>query len=297
MGMKVFFHDDYGASAYAFDTTRKALDVAASLRANGVPGVTLVNPYHFQAHAKEALFAVHDRAYVRAVRTGEPASLAESQGFAWDPGVFRMAFAHGTGVVAAALTAIETGGVHGTLSSGLHHARYDSGSGYCTFNGLAMAAQQAFAAGARRILVLDLDAHCGGGTYELTRDLGVVQVDVSTSRFDQYPVRDLSSLLRFADADDYLTVVAEVLEHAEQLGPWDLVLYNAGMDPFDSNVCLADLEQRERMVAAWVTSAGYPTAFTLAGGYRTRCTAEELAAMHRSTVEAFAAASSVDEAV
>jgi hypothetical protein len=41
------------------------------------------------------------------------------------------------------------------------------GAGFCTFNGLALAALAALDLGAKRVLVLDLDAHCGGGTHEL----------------------------------------------------------------------------------------------------------------------------------
>ena len=40
------------------------------------------------------------------------------------------------------------------------------------------------------MLVLDFDAHCGGGTYGLTRELGVVQIDVSTQSFDAWARAD-----------------------------------------------------------------------------------------------------------
>ena len=76
-----------------------------------------------------------------------------------------MVCASNGGAVAAARAA-RAGGVAGSLSSGLHHAGRDRGAGFCTFNGLVLAARAALSEGAARVLVLDLDAHCGGGTHE-----------------------------------------------------------------------------------------------------------------------------------
>ncbi|HVE85599.1 MAG TPA: GNAT family N-acetyltransferase, partial [Myxococcales bacterium] len=49
-----------------------------------------------------------------------------------------------------------------------HHAGYDYGSGFCTFNGLALVAQQH---PHRRVFVLDCDQHGGNGTAEMTERL------------------------------------------------------------------------------------------------------------------------------
>jgi acetoin utilization deacetylase AcuC-like enzyme len=91
------------------------------------------------------------------------------------------------GAVSAGLNALERG-VAGSLSSGLHHARRETGVGYCTFNGLVIAAREALAAGASSVLILDFDAHCGGGTASLiAEDEHVWQVDVAVNSFDYYP--------------------------------------------------------------------------------------------------------------
>lgn len=44
---------------------------------------------------------------------------------------------------------------------------YDSGAGFCTFNGIAIAAKQALRRGAKRVLIIDFDAHGSGGTHSL----------------------------------------------------------------------------------------------------------------------------------
>ena len=54
------------------------------------------------------------------------------------------------------------------LASGFHHSHADHGEGFCTFNGLVVAAEALRAEGAlARVAVLDLDLHYGNGTASL----------------------------------------------------------------------------------------------------------------------------------
>ena len=200
----VFYSPNYVGAGYEFDTTRKAKWVADSLIESPIRNIVLAAPQPV-SHAQLAL--VHDADYIHAVQTGEPRTLAESQGFSWDPEVWHMAVASNGGVVAAALSALECG-VAGSLSSGLHHARRECGEGFCTFNGLAIAAHVALSAGACSVLILDLDAHFGGGTQSLiVNDPRIWQVDVSVGDFDQYPVteRTWPSIVR--DCSEYLPTI------------------------------------------------------------------------------------------
>jgi len=156
--VNVFYSPLYTSSAHAFDTTRKAKWIADSLERSPIDGVTLVEP---PSLTWDQLTRVHDSEYIRAVQTGVPRSLAESQGFTWDAGLWTMVLASNGGAVAAALDALRHGRA-GSLSSGLHHARRGGGAGFCTFNGLAISAREAPAAGVGPVLILDLDAHCAG---------------------------------------------------------------------------------------------------------------------------------------
>jgi acetoin utilization deacetylase AcuC-like enzyme len=55
------------------------------------------------------------------------------------------------------------------LGGGMHHARYDQGAGFCLVNDIVIAARKLQAEGlARLIWVVDVDAHKGCGTAELT---------------------------------------------------------------------------------------------------------------------------------
>ena len=88
--------------------------------------------------------------------------------------------------------------------------------------------------------------------------------------------------------DNYVDDIAAALHHASRAGTFDLVLYNAGMDPANSGVSTADLAMRERMVAEWAADRGQRLVYALAGGYTGGgITMEELVALHRLTVDAF----------
>ena len=207
--MKVFYNEEYTAAAHAFDTTRKSGEIATAVDEGCAPGCEVVDPVDFVDLAEELIEATHAPAYVEALRTGEPYDLARSQGFSWDEGIWDMAVNSTAGVLAAVDEALATGGSSGSLSSGLHHARRAGGAGYCTVNGLAMAATRATELVSGTVVILDLDAHCGGGTHDLVGDDGrVLHLDLSTSSFDSYS----------PDGDDELTVLhgpsdVEYLEH------------------------------------------------------------------------------------
>ena len=286
--MKVFYNEAYTAAAHAFDTTRKSGEIATAMDEGCAPGCEVVDPVDFVDLAEELIEATHAHAYVEALRTGEPYDLARSQGFSWDEGIWDMAVNSTAGVLAAVDEALATGGSSGSLSSGLHHARRAGGEGYCTVNGLAMAATRATELVSGTVVILDLDAHCGGGTNELIGGDGrILHLDLSTSSFDSYS----------PDGDDELTVLhgpsdVEYLEHVHgYLGriPDDtgLVIYNAGMDPHPG-VSAEGLAQRERLVAAWCARNSVPVAFVLAGGYTWGITMDELVDLHLHTVRAFA---------
>lgn len=288
--MKVYYNNDYTAARYAFETTRKSQFVAEAIK--DLPNIQITDPSPFYDETVALIGNRHQTGYILAVRDGDPLWLAESQGFDWDKGIYTMAVAHSAGIVAAVDSVLSEGNdkIAGSLSSGLHHAETGMGKGYCTFNGLAVGAAAARKRGAVKILCIDFDAHCGGGTYEMTRDLGLVQVDVSTSSFDSYDVEpDDQSRLHILTVEDYVQAVTDALAYADTIGPWDFVLYNAGMDPVNTGVLQKELLVREQLVANWVKDRGYPTVFTLAGGYVTLgVKMDDIVGLHSVTASEFA---------
>jgi len=289
----VYYSPPYSAAAFAFPTTRKAKWIAESLTASPLAGITLEAP---QPLTEEQLLQTHDAGYVCAIKTGKPTELAQSQDFNWDAGLWPMVLASNGGVVAAAVRALRDG-VAGSLSSGLHHARRDRGYGYCTFNGLVIAAKAALAAGGGNVLILDLDAHCGGGTYSLIADNAHIwQVDVSVDTFDRYEPDSRTTLDIVGLADEYLATIWRRLRACEARR-FGLCLYNAGMDPHEDGpdgalprIDHRMLQERERIVFEWCRRRSLPIAFVTAGGYvrEPQMDKARLVGLHRLTLQAAA---------
>jgi acetoin utilization deacetylase AcuC-like enzyme len=260
-----------------------------------IAGVELVAPIPLTA---EQLVRIHAAHYVHAIRTGEPRTLAQAQELSWDAGLWPMVLSSNGGAVAAALEAMRSG-LSGSLSSGLHHARRDTGVGYCTFNGLVLAALDALDAGAKRVLIIDLDAHCGGGTESLIRDDDRIwQIDVSVDDYDSYESGPRTWLTHVENSCNYLQVVQYELNKINTTGlAFDLCLYNAGMDPFEAcpdgglaGIDTKMLAEREHMVFSWCKARAIPVAFMLAGGYIGKNLSHEtLVKLHRLTLSAASA--------
>ena len=319
MTLLVHYSTDYVAAAHAFDTTRKAAWVADAVR--DMAGVRIVAPAaRWDEDATEvAIRRVHDAGYVDALATGVPRHLAESQGFVWDPGLWTAVRASTAGVLSAVdavLAPVGAGAdraaggarLSGSLSSGMHHAKFATGDGFCSVNALVVAAAHAVATYGADVTVLDVDAHAGGGTDELLRHhgdtLGLARVrhlDLTTKPFDSYTHRaaragDVNVEDPTLDGDDerYLDAVdglLDVLPRVTAQGSAErphLVLHNAGMDP-SPGISFDALAERERRVAAALVDRGLAGVFVLAGGYTWSASPDEVAAAHASTVRAFAA--------
>lgn len=237
---------------------------------------------------EEDLLRVHTPEYVRAVETGEPRALAESQKFPWSPALARAVRLTSGGCIAALCAALEVG-VAGNLASGFHHAHADHGEGFCTFNGLVVAVEHARAKGLiERALVVDLDLHYGNGTASLaaTRPyLSNLSLYGSWYKANQAS-RDVEQE-RAPDTENawsvpvpngsggaaYLALVREHLRPALERARPDIILYQAGADPYREDpyspleLSLEDLYARDLLVFEAAARAKTPIAWVLAGGY------------------------------
>jgi acetoin utilization deacetylase AcuC-like enzyme len=184
-------------------------------------------------------------------------------------------------------------GRSGSLSSGLHHAERNQGKGFCHFNGLALAALEALKY-VNKVGVLDLDAHAGGGTFDiLGKNPRVHLADVVLCDYDAWTPTDLQRhFYRFSEAKSYLRDVEASLRSLEGI---DFLIYNAGMDAHGQaggpkGVTTAMIQQREQMVVQWARDRNIPHIFALAGGYKWGgLELEEVAELHLMTIAAFAA--------
>ncbi|MCC6751940.1 MAG: hypothetical protein IT371_30075 [Deltaproteobacteria bacterium] len=230
----------------------------------------------------EDLLRAHSARYVQAVLTGE-GRLAMTQGFfgGWAPEVARHALASAAGSYEAARLALDRGTIVGHLASGSHHASLHMGDGFGTFNGPVVAAKKLQAEGrARRVLIVDGDLHFGSGTSQLT--LG----DPSLAYYAVYgvptgSVRETTTNVarpvpRGASPEEYLATFASGLEELVDRFQPEVILYNAGADPYHSDPVnrAANLQAgrrtlflRDTFLFALARSRGIPVAWELGGGY------------------------------
>ena len=239
--------------------------------------MTTVRPVEAPLVPTGWLERVHDPDYVAAVVEARvPTAIERRIGFAVTDTVSLRSRTTPGGTWTAARLALEHGfAAHG--AGGSHHALYATGSGYCVFNDLAVAAHKLLEERTvARILVLDLDVHQGDGTAALTAgDERVFTCSLHAAK--NFPVRKARSTLDVALPDGledrgYLAALAPALERAFAWRP-ELVLYQGGVDVHRDDrlgrLALTDggIAARDAMVAAAARAAGVPLASTPGGGY------------------------------
>ncbi|TPG17644.1 histone deacetylase [Sphingomonas koreensis] len=226
------------------------------------------------------LEAVHDPEYVAEVLEARVPKAKERRiGFPVTPEVARRAQVVPGGTWTAALTALERG-FAANSAGGSHHALADTGAGFCVFNDLAIAAVRLVEEGTvGRVLIVDCDVHQGDGTAALTAG----RADIATYSIHaekNFPVRKARSTLDVGLPDgigdeDYLSTLANtLLPLIDDVAP-DLILYQAGVDPFEGDrlgrlsLTADGLGRRDRFVAGQARDLGIPLASALGGGYGT----------------------------
>jgi len=296
-----YYHPGYAAPIgdHVMPIGKFAL-LAEALRSE--PRVELIAP---EPVGEADLLRVHTAGYVSAVRMGEPRSLAESQKFPWSKELYPSVLLTSGGCLAAAKRALEVG-IAAALVSGFHHAHADHGEGFCTFNGLVVTIDRLRAERAvEKVAIIDLDLHYGNGTASLARsrpylfNLSIYGNDYAGNQ----PFRDVS-VVRHTDGENHQSIalpngagrtelMSTLDEGLAKLRAWgrpDLLLYQAGADPYRedpySTLDLGedDLRARDRRVLEFARSERLPLAWVLAGGYTpdTRKVVE----VHRNTFRA-----------
>jgi len=242
----------------------------------------------------ESLRLVHTDRYLKALFTGEPLSLATSQGLPiWNESIARGWLLNVGGFYAASKSALYKKTITANLGHGYHHATVNRGMGFCTINGLVVVAQKMIReAKAKRVMILDLDHHEGNGTAEsIVGESSVWNVSVygsymggPSSTWNNHVFQIRHGAFEQGSKRDahYLAVISELLPPLIQLQDPDLILYQAGMDPFDgAGISKEALAIRDAYVFSLCRSMGKPVTWVLAGGYADM---ETLVELHLGTV-------------
>lgn len=158
-------------------------------------------------------------------------------------------------MIAATQHVLQHGGYACSPTSGFHHAGYDYAGGFCSLNGLAVAAILAVAQGAK-VGILDFDAHYGDGTAHILRHI------------KGHGIKHHSFGKHFPCHEPAQGWFSWMLEAIEDLSDCDVVLYQAGADPYEHDplggqMTMHALSQRDTHIFHSLKNV----AWNLAGGY------------------------------
>ena len=167
------------------------------------------------------------------------------------------------------------------LSGGYHHAKRDSGSGFCFFADIPLAVMKLRNTNPGiKILVIDLDAHQGNGvsdTLQSIPDLSILDVyncqifpdDMEAERHVHMPIPVLANI---EDAD-YLSLLERVIPEAMDACQADFVIYNAGTDIYKEDprgamgISREGIVKRDELVFLNAMGRDIPILMLLSGGY------------------------------
>jgi len=271
----VFFVPEMAADAASFSPSpRKPAEVVRDWQRHELP----IEVRTFAPATREDLYRAHHTAYVDGVL-----DLHLDNGFGNKSAQVARSLPYTSGaMLAAAVEAIANGRVAVAPVSGFHHAGFDFGGGYCTFNGLVVTAMALRAQGlADRVGILDLDQHWGNGTQEIKDRLGlsfISHYSAGGANWDS------------TRSEDFLEQLPKIVERFKRC---DVLLYQAGADPHIDDplggwLTTAQLQRRDELVFSTARRIGLPVAWNLAGGYQQdeRGGIEPVLRIHRNTMRA-----------
>ncbi|MCU0711223.1 MAG: histone deacetylase [Pirellula sp.] len=253
--------------------------------------VLLVPP----AATKFQLGLAHDPNYVERVFTGNLTTHEIKRiGFPWsDKMVERSCRSSGATLMASRAAITESISVN--LAGGTHHAMHDAGEGYCVFNDSAVTIKTLRYEGViSTALVVDCDVHQGNGTAQiLCKDPYTFTFSIHGEK--NFPLRKHPGSLdiELPDGtrdDDYLDALRNGLEQCFLHGPFDLMIYLAGADPYEHDrlgrlsLTKPGLLARDKLVFEFAQRTKTPIAVAMAGGYAP--SVEDIVDIHAATIAA-----------
>lgn len=253
MATPLFYHPDQDCTdAFSFISVAKIPEFVRQASTRYIIPDLLHKSHFLLAHAS---------AYVAGVM-----NLTASNGFGnRDATVLKSIIASNSNFVAAAHHALEHG-IAGSATQGFHHAHFDEGYGYCTFNGLMIAAMDLLSRNrVGRVLIIDGDGHHGDGTDDIIQKMGL------GSKVTNITSATMHGVVDDFDAGDWMDYTNDlIVEHRP-----GIIMYQAGADAWEGDpygvgyLDELDLMRRDQGIMMAARAAGVPLVWNLAGGYTT----------------------------
>jgi len=173
------------------------------------------------------------------------------------------------------------------LGGGFHHAKEDSGSGFCVYGDIQLAILKALELNQHnpdyKILIVDLDAHQGNGYEDALLGCkifnNVFMYDIYNAQ--EFP-RDIKAkqaidfnhpVLDGITTNEYLTLLKKTLPEAIESCKPNFIIYNAGTDIFEKDqlghmkVTEKGIIERDAFVFGIATAKKISLIMLLSGGY------------------------------
>jgi acetoin utilization deacetylase AcuC-like enzyme len=175
--------------------------------------------------------------------------------------------------------ALENKTVAMSPTSGFHHACYRRGEGFCTFNGLMVAAillKQQY--DLNKIGIIDFDAHYGNGTVSIINEKEIDYIEHVS--FGDLVYQGLNNF------DKWIENLENDLE--KQFKNCDIIFYQAGADPHIDDplggyLTTEQMRLRDKVVFAFAKKNNLPIVWNLAGGYQEPI--EKVLSLHENTLK------------
>jgi acetoin utilization deacetylase AcuC-like enzyme len=254
--MKVFYRPEQVATSYQpSPSALKPKLVVADWLADPLINAEICS---YEPVSSKTLKLAHDPRYVRGVLSG---SIENGFGNRDIEVGASLPFTTGSMVAAAEYAVLHREAVS-SPTSGFHHAEYAGAMGYCTFNGLMVAALALKEAGlVNQIGIIDCDAHYGKGTDNIIRQLNINWIEHHTLGKHFSNPGD-------AEGGRFESWLKRAIKNCKDC---DLVLYQAGADahiddPLGGFLTLEQMSWRDRKVFEGL--GHLPLVWNLAGGYQ-----------------------------
>ena len=167
------------------------------------------------------------------------------------------------------------------LAGGYHHAKKDNGEGFCFFADIPLAIKKLRVVNPDlKVLIVDLDAHQGNGLES------ILGTDPQTYIFDMYSQNNYPydvAVYQYIDFNHplpdwianevYLAILKTNLPSAIEAVKPDLIIYNAGTDPFEKDplgkmkITAQGIMGRDAFVWTQAFAHKIPILMVLSGGY------------------------------
>lgn len=168
-------------------------------------------------------------------------------------------------------------------TSGFHHAGHDFSWGFCTFNGLLIAALKLLNSGVvKQVGILDFDYHQGDGSQDIIDKLVLSELVLHRTGKIHY-TREKQAFLQ------------ELPDLLETLKCVDILFYQAGADqhendPLGGFLNNAEMRERDLQVFRFAKAHNIPIVWNLAGGYQEERTEQgrciqKVLDIHNATME------------